>query len=796
MGPEEERGRDYSPEKDDTSKTTSGHINPAMDSTALSFVPSGIFFATHATSPTDVASFSPRHTAIDASFCEWGTHCQIFDTLASADLSSVTALYADRAPRELLDWAGAHLPHLRVLDVSGTSLKALPVAPLTALRVLIARQSAVDARIPPLPALQTLVIDFAPSLALDATFWRSFPSLRALCAVGCRLICDTPAMFARVPSCLEYVNFRHCRGPSARPLTVVVHDCPASTLLFGSTTNVLPVRPPRRLLRPSRPMWHRALKHVDLQASSLSESLVDIVRAMLRDAEGLESLNLAFNASLPLAAAHERLSVVDAVPDGYRSVHVIISGCSALAAALAALTSPRLASAPPIVLRVDPHGSPSNSDDVLYLLLHGAPLLADSKLSTLPPPLPEFEATLSAPLRHPVAVPPEIRRRRLRAAVLGAAYGDALGLATEFVPSGIAHWAFHLLPPLPGLEGTRYAHPAVSASLHLMDHHRARWALGDATDDTDQGFSFLKGVSAAAESRGGSLGQIVADLADVASHQRRDVLSALADSLLSWIEHGFPELADVAGFGVGRTVAAVISTPSFTKDPHSASAAVWESCDRSLAANGAVMRFWAANILAAVAPVPGFALAPVADALARLTHADQRASVAAVAAAEGLAAIIASPCEEGGVEAAQTSMYAALGHTIVGAFPADGLYEEGSTGDAQKAEMLRYCACAPHPRFLPLSPHHIGYAPLTLGGAVAAVRAMNMSAPWTAVLELASCGGDADTNCAVAGAFIGALCALSEGLAASFVADAQRLLPPHVLAWMDAQLTPFLDAIV
>jgi len=63
-----------------------------------------------------------------------------------------------------------------------------------------------------------------------------------------------------------------------------------------------------------------------------------------------------------------------------------------------------------------------------------------------------------------------------------------------------------------------------------------------------------------------------------------------AYKLLEWIKHGYPELGDTAGMGLGALTSAVSKHPDFLTNPHKASDEVYRSRPDKSAANGALMR--------------------------------------------------------------------------------------------------------------------------------------------------------------------------------------------------------------
>eukprot|EP00404_Azadinium_spinosum_P029611 CAMPEP_0180558020 /NCGR_PEP_ID=MMETSP1037_2-20121125/1489_1 /TAXON_ID=632150 /ORGANISM="Azadinium spinosum, Strain 3D9" /LENGTH=616 /DNA_ID=CAMNT_0022574295 /DNA_START=20 /DNA_END=1866 /DNA_ORIENTATION=+ len=190
---------------------------------------------------------------------------------------------------------------------------------------------------------------------------------------------------------------------------------------------------------------------------------------------------------------------------------------------------------------------------------------------------------------------------RVQGVIWGAALGDAVGLATEFMKKeeAVANYKEpHFLSP-----GSR-----------VQDKHRSRWAPGDWTDDTDQLVLLLDAIIAG----GGILDQ----------HR-------FASSLKHWKENGFPELGDTRGLGIGETVYGVLEHPAYDVAPDIAAQAVWRQHGCVMAANGAIMRC-AGGALTYFKEV----LAYNARAGAAVTHADPRCAASCVAVATLIARVL------------------------------------------------------------------------------------------------------------------------------------------------------------
>ena len=112
---------------------------------------------------------------------------------------------------------------------------------------------------------------------------------------------------------------------------------------------------------------------------------------------------------------------------------------------------------------------------------------------------------------------------RLLGCAYGQALGDAYGLSTEFETR----------------ERVARNYPDRSKIIPFPDYvltgHSSRWARGDWTDDTDQWILILETI--------------------IDEHGEEKIF---AKKLKNWIQHGFPELGDFAGMGLGANVQQVI----------------------------------------------------------------------------------------------------------------------------------------------------------------------------------------------------------------------------------------------
>jgi hypothetical protein len=111
---------------------------------------------------------------------------------------------------------------------------------------------------------------------------------------------------------------------------------------------------------------------------------------------------------------------------------------------------------------------------------------------------------------------------RLLGCAYGQALGDAYGLSTEFQKRSdvaITYPDATRLIPFPD---------------YVQTQHSSRWTRGDWTDDTDQWLLLMETLS-----------------------EHGSDVKIFARKLNTWIRHGFPELDDFGGLGLGVNVAKV-----------------------------------------------------------------------------------------------------------------------------------------------------------------------------------------------------------------------------------------------
>jgi ADP-ribosyl-[dinitrogen reductase] hydrolase len=339
-------------------------------------------------------------------------------------------------------------------------------------------------------------------------------------------------------------------------------------------------------------------------------------------------------------------------------------------------------------------------------------------------------------------------RDRAVGALLGLAVGDALGTTYEF--ERIEQ------PPYPAL--------ATGPATDVVGAGPFELAAGQVTDDTQLAVCLARSL---AESGG-------LDVADVAARY------------VAWSEHAFD---------IGAQTGAAIERLARGAPASSAALEVWREHGRRPAGNGSLMR--TAPIAVALAGAAGGAEhalidAAIADSL--ITHADPRCALACAALDAAIAAAIAPA--GGGPRDGRAMVGAARRALERGAARLAAAWAGEGAEAAQDREHLARAAAAlagDLDAALRADPDVYGDE-LHLHRTAGFVRVAFRLAFWHAVhapswrdalVDVASRGGDADTNAAITGALLGA----RDGAAAIPAAWAERVLgatQPGPAAWAEA----------
>jgi ADP-ribosyl-[dinitrogen reductase] hydrolase len=333
------------------------------------------------------------------------------------------------------------------------------------------------------------------------------------------------------------------------------------------------------------------------------------------------------------------------------------------------------------------------------------------------------------------------RRDRELGALLGLAVGDALGTTYEFERID--------QPPYPAL--------ATGPAIDVVGGGPFGLAAGQVTDDTHMSVCLARSLA-----ERGAL-----DVDDVA---RRYV---------AWTDHAFD---------IGNQTRAALDRIANGASPRDAASEVWLASGRRAAGNGSLMR--TAPIGVAVAARAGIVDAAIADSM--ITHADPRCVIACVAFDVAIVGAITTAASVL-VTAARgaDAGYLALQRLDDAPFGRDDL------ADASRAIARDIDAAGRDDPDVYSDELHLHR---TAGFVRVAFRLALWHAAHTpswrdAVVDVASRGGDADTNAAIVGALLGA----RDGVTAippAWIARVLDATQPGPLAWADAHHPRHLLALV
>eukprot|EP01119_Soliformovum_irregulare_P019952 TRINITY_DN6407_c0_g1_i1.p1 TRINITY_DN6407_c0_g1~~TRINITY_DN6407_c0_g1_i1.p1 ORF type:complete len:513 (-),score=158.03 TRINITY_DN6407_c0_g1_i1:26-1564(-) len=307
-------------------------------------------------------------------------------------------------------------------------------------------------------------------------------------------------------------------------------------------------------------------------------------------------------------------------------------------------------------------------------------------------------------------LPSDLLQNRLIDQILGCIYGqalgDAFGLATEFMTASEIEKVYpDGIIPFPKFK---------------LNSHNSRWQPGDWTDDTDQ---------------------MILILECLLEKSNPDPL-LFAEKLKRWVYHGFPELGDKSGMGLGMTVGKVVSHRDFgsrDRDTSTAAREVWEELKRDAAPNGALMR---TCILGIWEFQDENQVLKQTQEICHVTHFDSRCVASCVVITTLISAILRGKIqdEESRIQVEKDCVQVAI------KFLDPKHHEEFRNFVEISHDLDQLCLD---------EPKSIGYTFKCLGAALWAFHA-NVSFD-IAMNEIALHGGDADTNACVAGALLGTL---------------------------------------
>jgi len=299
---------------------------------------------------------------------------------------------------------------------------------------------------------------------------------------------------------------------------------------------------------------------------------------------------------------------------------------------------------------------------------------------------------------------------KAQGALIGSAIGDAIGIYTEFMTP----------------EQCIQAYPSATFSLvepateAHQDSHRCRFESRAWTDDTDHTLLMILSFL-----RNGSLSP-----------------DDFAGRLRTWCSQGLRCL-DRLPMGLGRTVGRVVYDENFLAHPSETAFIYWDKSGRDIAPNGSLMRTTPIGVICMKKSEEE--TFKEAIKMGAVTHADPRCALS-VAIVSGL---VRALCRD----------------EIRDEADINALLERGWTYMAQSHPNLSLDRAEFHKHVLAdsldslvLCDPGMGYVYKCLGSALWCLRQVlaQQETFKSAMTKLVMCGGDADTNGAVAGALMGA----------------------------------------
>lgn len=363
---------------------------------------------------------------------------------------------------------------------------------------------------------------------------------------------------------------------------------------------------------------------------------------------------------------------------------------------------------------------------------------------------------IKTPLLPPIGatkLEPNILTDRITGLLYGAAIGDAIGIATEFMT--VDECAFYYDPQC--LEYTSIR----------RDEHRVRWKQGDWTCNADQMFLVLDSLLRWAG---------VVDELDFAKR------------LVSWKRSGVPELGDAEGFLLSDLTKLVLQEEGYMSAPHQVALQVFQrsqpACNNGLGkpheAGGMPVLVDNGSLTRAIAlGIPVFHnLSEVASNSVRIclaTHPEEQCKAASVAISTTLATILQG----------KHNLYSCVDVErlldTVFQLSVKQLTSEGNIASFKK------CFEASSFEELQLNDQQLSSHPFK--SLSASIMALKQCTDYRSTISrLAMQGGHSSVNCCLAGAFLGC----RDGFSALPESWVQGLLPKQ-RAWLNERVNSLLD---
>ncbi len=340
-------------------------------------------------------------------------------------------------------------------------------------------------------------------------------------------------------------------------------------------------------------------------------------------------------------------------------------------------------------------------------------------------------------------------RDKIRGMIFGQALGDAVGLKTEF----------------------KFKRDGAQAEFPYTEPIR-NYPVCDWTDDTDNMILVMQSL--------------------ISTGLKFDQMD-FAARLKKWANGGFAELGDNYGNGIGGIISTVVGHEKFDTDPSAAAKDVWEKSGCIVAPNGSIMRACPISALD-----NWFELS---QELCKVTHTDPRCVASCVLYNYILYELL--HCEKVSLESIDKILFKGIEYAR--SMLADKPKQTPTRGvpavwhcsdiEVDFSKYVEYGYTKPI-AYLQLDQHgKIGYVFKTLGCAIYSLQVIKYAVGSgevpsfkKTILKIANECGDADTNCAVAGAVLGAHLGYS-----ALPSDWITALPHH--QWLHPIVDQYLSAI-
>lgn len=349
------------------------------------------------------------------------------------------------------------------------------------------------------------------------------------------------------------------------------------------------------------------------------------------------------------------------------------------------------------------------------------------------------------------SVAPGSQVDKILGTIYGHALGDAVGLNTEF----------------------KFKRDAPKIEYPYKEPIRS-FPICDWTDDTDHLILVMQSM-----------------ISNKFQFDPKDIARRLKD----WVDTGFEELGDTRGDGIGGSMNMVIAHNMFLEDPCAAASEIWHNSGKRLASNGSIMR---TSIVGAL-PDPTIVEHWAAN-LSRVTHTDPRCVAACV-----LQSLIVGKIIYREVSAAENidnlladAVNVARSYIIPDFNQPTAETQYNSTFKDCDEELSHWVQLAYTKNIAELNLDdmvRMGYVFKCLACSIYSLQVIKIALKNSTnpsfkkvILKIASECGDADTNCAVAGATLGAYLGYSR-----LPQDWIIALPNR--AWLNNIIVQFIDAL-